>query len=53
MLGAFFGGAMKLMNGTGPNISLFVGVAIGTAAGITAGATSVTSAVLTADKHQE
>ncbi|XP_047437296.1 GTPase IMAP family member 7-like [Mugil cephalus] len=38
VLGAFLGGAMKLMNNEGQRVALVVGVAIGTVAGIAAGA---------------
>ncbi|CAJ1086073.1 GTPase IMAP family member 7-like [Xyrichtys novacula] len=37
LLGAFLGGAMKLMSQEGPMVALVAGVAIGTAAGVAAG----------------
>uniref|UniRef100_UPI0037E9B9DA GTPase IMAP family member 7-like n=1 Tax=Semicossyphus pulcher TaxID=241346 RepID=UPI0037E9B9DA len=47
LLGAFLGGAMKLMSQGGPTVALVAGVAIGTAAGVAAGvdATSGATAV--------
>ncbi|KAM9335543.1 GTPase IMAP family member 7-like [Symphorus nematophorus] len=55
VLGAFLGGAMKLMNEEGSAVALAIGVAIGTATGIAAGAdvTDRATAKATADKHLE
>ncbi|XP_041821659.1 uncharacterized protein LOC121626968 [Chelmon rostratus] len=64
LLGAFLGGAVKLMKEEGSTVALAVGVVIGTAAGIAAGvnvtegataeaAAAAAAAAQTAEEHQE